>query len=278
MEVATTRTAVDLEDGAENAAEGSLAEQFFGGDVRVAKDESDAGAPEIGITIEGEFDFRTSRAIYLQVASGYRWSRWKSTSGWTKLHLRDGPHLGCGLWATHNRDLEHTMEGEFCKRCMAADPNALATERQRRRLTLVTRSAAAILSNLVEAVGRLRSNIAGTFAAACGAAADDMRRAAETERERFIANLQPWQRAAIIEPPTFEFAEGSGDLFVTDSMGCQRRIGNYFSDWLVGLSPLQRMRMVALCTPSRDFALTGAQLSQVRSSWPTALSESSSDE
>ena len=70
---------IEVEDVAEIATLATSAEAFFN---------------QPGVKVVDPVQAQAER---LQKVSGYRWGRWMSTSGITKLHLRDGAILGCGL-------------------------------------------------------------------------------------------------------------------------------------------------------------------------------------
>jgi len=94
-----------------------------------------------GRPVEVAVDHRLEIARELERVTGYRWGRWQSSSGETKLHLTGSTKpetptfvTACGniVFRPYCESLTLTYNGERCKRCMAIDGVAFAADLARR--------------------------------------------------------------------------------------------------------------------------------------------------
>ena len=104
-----------------------------------------------GRPVEVAVDHRLEIARELSRVTGYRWGRWQSTSGETKLHLTGSAKpetptfvTACGnvVHRPYCESLTLTYDGDRCKRCMAVDGPALAASLARREAELEISDAA----------------------------------------------------------------------------------------------------------------------------------------
>ena len=94
-----------------------------------------------GRPVEVAVDHRLEIARELERVTGYRWGRWQSSSGETKLHLTGSTKpetptfvTACGnvVFRPYCESLTLTYDGNRCKRCMAIDGVAFAADLARR--------------------------------------------------------------------------------------------------------------------------------------------------